>query len=92
MLIMGKNSHSLNDEEKLVLYAIGAVDNSPLKSRIKIQKLMFSYSTYSRIFKVYCTLSHIFLAHIAKPWIMYLGIINRLGYVQTIGSNFRLTK
>lgn len=93
MLIMGKNSQfHLNDEEKLVLYAIGAVDNSPLKSRIKIQKLMF---LISNVFKDFQGLLH-FEPHLFGPYSETLDNVLesliRLGYVQTIGSNFRLTK
>lgn len=93
MLIMGKNSQfHLNDEEKLVLYAIGAVDNSPLKSRIKIQKLMF---LISNVFKDFQGLLH-FEPHFFGPYSETLDNVLesliRLGYVQSIGSNFRLTK
>ena len=92
MLIMGKNSQiCLNDEEKLVLYAIGAVDNSPLKSRIKIQKLMF---LISNIFKDFQGLLH-FEPHLFGPYSETLDNVLesliRLGFVESIGSNFRLT-
>lgn len=89
---MGKNSQfHLNDEEKLVLYAIGAVDNSPLKSRIKIQKLMF---LISNIFKDFQGLLH-FEPHLFGPYSETLDNVLesliRLGLVESIGSNFRLT-
>lgn len=89
---MVKNSQfHLNDEEKLVLYAIGAVDNSPLKSRIKIQKLMF---LISNVFKDFQGLLH-FEPHLFGPYSETLDNVLesliRLGYVQSIGSNFRLT-
>jgi uncharacterized protein YwgA len=89
---MWKNSQiRLNDEEKLVLYAIGAVDNSPLKSRIKIQKLMF---LISNIFKDFQGLLH-FEPHLFGPYSETLDNVLesliRLGFVESIGSNFRLT-
>lgn len=89
---MRKNSQiRLNDEEKLVLYAIGAVDNSPLKSRIKIQKLMF---LISNIFKDFQGLLH-FEPHLFGPYSETLDNVLesliRLGFVESIGSNFRLT-
>jgi uncharacterized protein YwgA len=89
---MRKNSQiRLNDEEKLVLYAIGAVDNSPLKSRIKIQTLMF---LISNIFKDFQGLLH-FEPHLFGPYSETLDNVLesliRLGFVESIGSNFRLT-
>jgi uncharacterized protein YwgA len=94
MLIMRKNSQiRLNDEEKLVLYAIGAVDNSPIKSRIKIQKLMF---LISNIFRDFQGLLH-FEPHLFGPYSETLDNVLesliRLGLVESIanGSNFRLT-
>lgn len=89
---MGKNSQIyLDDEEKLVLYAIGAVDNSPIKSRIKIQKIMF---LISNVFKDFQDLLH-FEPHLFGPYSEtldnVLDSLIRLGYVQSIGSNFRLT-
>jgi predicted HTH domain antitoxin len=89
---MGKNSQiCLNDEKKLVLYAIGAVDNSPLISRIKIQKLMF---LISNVFKDFQGLLH-FEPHLFGPYSETLDNVLesliRLGFVESIGSNFRLT-
>ncbi|MBB6496005.1 hypothetical protein [Methanococcus maripaludis] len=37
--------YDLEDEEKLVLYCIGALDNEPIKSKIKFQKMLFLVST-----------------------------------------------
>lgn len=86
-----KSQIRLNDEEKVVLYAIGAVDNSPLKSRIKIQKLMF---LISNIFKDFQGLLH-FEPHLFGPYSETLDNVLesliRLGFVESIGSNFRLT-
>jgi hypothetical protein len=37
--------NDLNDEEKIVLYSIGALGSRPLKSKVKIQKLLYLFST-----------------------------------------------
>ena len=44
-------TYNLNDEEKLVLYAIGALQNTPLKGKIKLQKLLFLVSNVFGGFK-----------------------------------------
>lgn len=80
----------LNDEEKLALYAKGAVDNTPLKSRIKILKLMF---LLSNVFKDFQGLLH-FEPHLFGPYSETLDNVLesliRLGYMESFCSNFRL--
>ncbi len=36
--------YDLDDEEKLILYAIGCLQNTPIKGKIKLQKLLFLVS------------------------------------------------
>ncbi len=81
----------LNDEEKLVLYAIGALDNSPLRSKIKIQKLIF---LISNLFKDFQGLLR-FEPHLFGPYSETLNNVLesliRLDFVESIGSRYRLT-
>lgn len=37
-------NYDLDDEEKLLLYAIGCMQNTPIKGKIKLQKLLFLVS------------------------------------------------
>jgi len=37
-------NYELNDEEKLIIYAIGCMQNTPIKGKIKLQKLLFLVS------------------------------------------------
>lgn len=41
---MTQNNIDLNNEEKIVLYSIGALGSKPLKSKVKIQKLLYLFS------------------------------------------------
>ncbi len=36
--------YDLDEEEKLILYAIGSLENTPIKGKIKLQKLLFLVS------------------------------------------------
>lgn len=81
----------LDDDEKLVLYAVGALDNSPLESKIKIQKLMF---LISNVFKDFQGLLH-FEPHLFGPYsetlVNVLDSLIRLGLVEEVhGSSYRL--
>lgn len=43
--------NSLNNEEKIVLYSLGALGNTPLRSRTKLQKLLFLFSNVFQDFQ-----------------------------------------
>lgn len=92
LMIMGESLKiDLDDDEKLVLYAIGALDNSPLESKIKIQKLMF---LISNVFKDFQGLLH-FEPHLFGPYSEtldnVLDSLIRLGLVEEVhGSSYRL--
>ena len=43
--------NSLNNEEKLLLYSIGALNNIPIRSKTKLQKLLFLFSNIYRDFQ-----------------------------------------
>lgn len=80
----------LEDEEKLIFYAIGAL-NQPIKTKIKLQKLLF---LFSNVFKDYKDLlefdKHLFGPH--SETIEYIvEDLEQLGLIKTIGSHFILS-
>jgi len=84
--------NSLEDEEKLVIFALGSLDNTPLRSKIKLQKLLF---LISNVFKEYKDLLE-FEPHLFGPYSETLdNIIDdliKLGLVEREGSRYRLTQ
>ncbi len=84
--------NDLEDEEKIVIYSLGSLDNSPLRSIIKIQKLLF---LISNVFKEYKDLLE-FEPHLFGPYSETLDYIvqdlQKLGLVEVDGSRYNLTK
>lgn len=82
---------SLEKEEKIIIYAIGALDNSPVRSKIKLQKLLF---LVSNVFQEYEDLLE-FEPHLFGP---YSEIVNdiledliKMELVEKDGSSYKLT-
>ncbi|HVP96736.1 UPF0175 family protein [Methanoregula sp.] len=84
-------SSSLNDEEKLVLFAIGSLDYAPIRSKIKIQKILF---LVSNVFKGFQDLLD-YEPHLFGPYSETLDYVLesliKLGLVKREGSFYRLT-
>lgn len=84
--------NNLEDEEKIVIFAVSALDNTPLRSKIKIQNLLF---LISNVFKEYKELLE-FEPHLFGPYSETLEYIVedlvKLGIVEIDGSKYRLTK
>ncbi len=84
--------NDLDDEEKIVLFSLGALDNNPLRSKIKIQKLLF---LISNVFKEYKDLLE-FEPHLFGPYsetVEYiLEDLIKLGLVVKDGSKYELTE
>lgn len=82
---------ALEAEEKIILYATGALDNTPIKSKTKFQKLLFLIST---VFKDYLDLlefePHLFGAYseIADD---ALEDLVQMDLVEKKSGNYRLT-
>ena len=82
----------LEDEEKIIIYSLGALDGTPLKSKIKLQKLLF---LFSNVFDSYKELLE-FEPHLFGP---YSETINQLiedletlGIIDIDGNKYKLTK
>ena len=84
--------NNLDDEEKIVLYSLGALNNTPLRSRIKIQKLLF---LISNVFSEYKDLLE-FEPHLFGPYSETLeNILDdliKLGLVIQKGRKYELTE
>lgn len=89
---MDKLFNNLEDEEKMVIYSLGALDNTPLRSKIKIQKLLF---LISNVFKEYKDLLE-FEPHLFGPYSETLDYLvqdlQKLGLIEIEGSKYKLTK
>lgn len=88
---MAKNRIVLNDEEKIVLYAIGALDSQPLRSKVKLQKLLF---LFSKVFPDFADLLE-YEPHLLGP---YSEIVDNvledlltLGLVEKERNSYKLT-
>ena len=82
----------LEDEEKLLLYVIGALNYAPLRSKIKIQKLIFLISNVFRGFQQLLHYEPHYLGPYSETLENTLNSLIRLGYIEAKDSNFRLTK
>ena len=89
---MGYEPIDLNDEEKLLLYAVGALSYTPLRSKIKIQKLIFLVSNAFSGFQQLLHYEPHYLGPYSETLENTLNSLIRLGYVEAEDSNFRLTK
>lgn len=86
-----KARFALNDEEKLILFTIGSMDRTPIRSKIKIQKILF---LISNVFKGFQNLLE-FEPHLFGPYSETLDYVLesliKLGLVKKEGSSYRLT-
>ena len=89
---MAQKGGGLNDEEKIVLYSIGALDSEPLKSKIKVQKLLY---LFSNVFPDFGKLLE-FEPHLFGP---YSEIVDNvledlltLGFLKKSGHSYMLTE
>jgi len=82
---------NLNDEEKVIIYVVGSLDNTPLRSRTKLQKVLF---LVSNVFKDYKDLLE-FEPHLFGPYsetIDYvLEDLIKLGLINQAGNRYELT-
>ncbi len=87
-----KSFNDLEDEEKIIVYSLGALNNTPLRSKIKLQKLLF---LVSNVFKEYRDLLE-FEPHLFGPYsetVNYvLEDLMKLGLVYQEGSKYTLTE
>jgi uncharacterized protein YwgA len=82
----------LEDEEKLLLYVIGALDYTPLRSKIKLQKIIFLVSNVFRGFQQLLHYEPHYLGPYSETLENTLNSLIRLGYIEAKDSNFSLTK
>ncbi|PKP58188.1 MAG: hypothetical protein CVT88_06405 [Candidatus Altiarchaeales archaeon HGW-Altiarchaeales-1] len=84
--------NDLEDDERIVIYALGALNNTPIRSKIKIQKLLF---LISNVFKKYKDLLE-FEPHLFGPYSERLEYIvqdiQKLGLIEIEGSKYKLTQ
>jgi uncharacterized protein YwgA len=82
---------ALNDEEKLILFTIGSLNQTPIRSKIKIQKILF---LISNVFKGFQNLLD-FEPHLFGPYSETLDYVLesliKLGLVKRDGNSYRLT-
>jgi predicted HTH domain antitoxin len=83
---------SLEDEEKIVLFSIGALDNTPIRSKTKLQKLLF---LVSNVFEDYKELL-VFEPHLFGPYSENLDTILedliKMELVIKKGNSFKLSE
>jgi uncharacterized protein YwgA len=89
---ISKARFALNDEEKLILFTIGSLNRSPIRSKIKIQKILF---LISNVFKGFQNLLE-FEPHLFGPYSETLDYVVesliKLGLVKKEGSSYSLTE
>lgn len=89
---MDKLLNNLQEEEKIVIYCLGSLDNAPIRSKIKLQKLVF---LISNVFKEYKDLFE-FEPHLYGPYSETLEYIvqdlEKLGLIEIERSKYKLTK
>ncbi|MBU1067051.1 UPF0175 family protein [Patescibacteria group bacterium] len=87
-----KIDEKLEDEEKIVVYVIGSLNNTPLRGKIKIQKILF---LISNVFSEYKELLE-FEPHLFGPYSETLAYLIedlvRLGLVKVEGGKYKLTE
>ena len=88
---IAKARFALNDEEKLILFTIGSLDQTPIRSKIKIQKILF---LISNVFKGFQNLLE-FEPHLFGPYSETLDYVLesliKLGLVKKESSSYLLT-
>lgn len=89
--LLQKYYNKLEDEEKIILYSLGVLDNVPVKSKTKLQKLLF---LLSNVFEDYSELLN-FEPHLYGPYSEsvddLLEDLIKLGLVQHNKSQYFLT-
>ena len=84
-------SFNLNDKEKIIIYSLGALDGNPLRSKIKLHKLLF---LFSNVFKDYKELLE-FEPHLFGPYSDTINYIiedlEKLGLIEVSGSQYKLS-
>lgn len=84
-------SQTLESDEKIVLYSIGALRNTPLRSKVKLQKLLF---LVTEVFPEWNDLLE-YESHLLGPYSERVDNILEdliaLGLVERFESTFRLT-
>lgn len=82
----------MEPDEKILLYAIGALDNSPLRSKVRLQKLLF---LLSKVFPEWDDLLE-FESHLLGPYSERVDNILEdliaLDLVRKTGSSYSLTE
>ncbi len=82
---------NLEEEEKIIIFSLGALDGSPLRSKIKLQKLLF---LISNVFKNYEDLLE-FEPHLFGPYSENIEYIVedliKLGLIEKEGIKYTLT-
>ena len=85
------NFNNLKDEEKIILYSLGVLDNMPIKNKIKLQKLLFMTSN---VFEDYGDLLD-FEPHLYGPYSKNLDDmlenLIKIGFVSQTKSQYKLT-
>jgi len=82
----------VDDEEKIIIYSLGALDGTPLRSKIKLQKLLF---LFSNVFESYKEILE-FEPHLFGPYSetinQLLEDLEKLGIIDSDGNKYKLTK
>ncbi|MHA1228199.1 MAG: UPF0175 family protein [Candidatus Hodarchaeales archaeon] len=83
---------SLNEEEKIILFILGALKNTPINNKTKLQKILF---LISNVFPEYQDLIE-FEPHLFGPYSEDIEVITedlvRLGLIETKGRKYTLTQ
>ncbi|MDD4211612.1 MAG: UPF0175 family protein [Clostridia bacterium] len=86
------NNYDLGDDQKIILYAVGALDNTPLRSKVKLQKILF---LVSNLFEKYGELLD-YEAHLLGPYSETVEAVIEelitLGLIKKHETNFLLTQ
>jgi uncharacterized protein YwgA len=81
----------LSDEEKILVYALGALGHSPLRTKVMIQKLLFLFSNVFTGFKGLLRFEPHLLGPYSETVENTLQSLIQLGLVQERGSGYQLT-
>ena len=81
----------LNDAEKIVIHAIGALDNRPIKHKVKIQKLLYRFSGVFHDFGELLEYEPYLLGPYSEIVDNTIEDLRTLGLVQKEGNLYNLT-
>jgi uncharacterized protein YwgA len=82
---------SLNNEEKIVIYSIGALDNTPLRSKTKLHKILFLFSNVFKNFQDILEFEPHLLGPYSETVDYVLDDLIRLDLVEKRNNSFSLT-